>query len=66
MFDAVLVSDAAKQFAPAAQARMQGLVTTALRASDILMDRVWQLESEAFTKQPGFIFIWTNYIVPEK
>jgi hypothetical protein len=66
MFDAVLVSDAGKQFEPAAQARMQGLVTTALRASDILMDRVWQLESEAFTKQPGFVFISTTNIVSQK
>jgi hypothetical protein len=60
------VSDAGKQFEPAAQARMQGLVTTALRASDILMDRVWQLESEAFTKQPGFVFISTTSIVSQK
>jgi predicted acylesterase/phospholipase RssA len=63
MFDAVLVSDAGKQFEPAAHARVQGLITTALRASDILMDRVWQLESEAFTKQPGFIFVSSNHVV---
>jgi hypothetical protein len=30
------------------------------------MDRVWQLESEAFTKQPGFIFVSSNHVVSQK
>jgi hypothetical protein len=29
---------------------------TAMRASDILMDRVWQLEIETFADTPGFVF----------
>src|SRR5205085_11777270 len=33
-----------------------GLIRTALRATDILMDRVWQLEIETFQDTPGFVF----------
>src|SRR6476620_4072400 len=36
--------------------RSSGLVRTAMRASDILMDRVWQLENETFKDTPGFVF----------
>jgi predicted acylesterase/phospholipase RssA len=54
-FDTVLVSDAGKQFkirnAPAG-----GLIATAMRATDIVMDRVWQLETDTFTGTPGFVF----------
>src|SRR5439155_253482 len=32
------------------------LVRTAMRASDILMDRVWQLENENFQDTFGFVF----------
>src|SRR6185295_11301009 len=39
---------------------------TALRASDILMDRVWQLENETFKGTPGFVFApITAVIEPE-
>src|SRR5262249_43754429 len=36
--------------------RSGGLIRTALRATDILMDRVWQLEIETFRGAPGFVF----------
>ena len=40
----------------AKQPRAGGLIRTALRATDILMDRVWQLEKETFHDTPGFVF----------
>src|SRR5262249_54385271 len=40
--DGVLVSDVGKPFEVQSQRRVGGLIRTALRASDILMDRVWQ------------------------
>ncbi|MCI0680757.1 MAG: patatin-like phospholipase family protein [Gemmataceae bacterium] len=55
-FDAVLVSDAGKQFKIASDARAGGLITTSMRATDIAMDRVWQLEIDTFTGTPGFVF----------
>lgn len=55
-FDAVLVSDAGKEFQIVANARAGGLIATSMRASDILMDRVWQLEVDTFTGTPGFVF----------
>ncbi len=54
-FDAVLVSDAGKQF-KIRSARAGGLIATSLRATDILMDRVWQLETDTFNGTPGFVF----------
>jgi hypothetical protein len=40
-----------------------GLIRTALRATDILMDRVWQLESDSFRGAPGFVFAPITEIV---
>jgi predicted acylesterase/phospholipase RssA len=54
--DGVLVSDVGKPFEVQSQRRAGGLIRTALRASDILMDRVWQLEKETFYGTPGFVF----------
>jgi predicted acylesterase/phospholipase RssA len=51
-----LVSDVGKRIAVQGQRRAGGLIRTAIRATDILMDRVWQLESEAFQGTPGFVF----------
>jgi hypothetical protein len=34
-----------------------GLIRTAMRSSDILMDRVWQLEKEIVGAAPGFLFV---------
>ncbi len=54
-FDAVLVSDAGKQF-KIRNARAGGMIATSMRATDIVMDRVWQLETDTFTGTPGFVF----------
>jgi predicted acylesterase/phospholipase RssA len=51
-----LVSDVGKLFEVQGQRRAGGLIRTAIRATDILMDRVWQLESETFHDTPGFVF----------
>jgi predicted acylesterase/phospholipase RssA len=54
--DGVLVSDVGKPFRVQINRRAGGLIRTAMRASDILMDRVWQLESENFQDTFGFVF----------
>jgi hypothetical protein len=54
--DAVIVSDVGKPIAVRGGRRAGGLIRTALRASDILMDRVWQLEQETFRHTPGYVF----------
>jgi predicted acylesterase/phospholipase RssA len=51
-----LVSDFGKRFEVLDQRRAGGLIRTALRATDIVMDRVWQLECETFRGTPGFVF----------
>jgi len=57
---AVIVSDAGKKIASGAGNQGGGLILTAMRASDILMDRVWQLEKETFEDTPGFLFASIN------
>jgi hypothetical protein len=54
--DGILVSDVGKPFRVEANRRAGGLIRTALRSTDILMDRVWQLEMETFQDTPGFVF----------
>jgi predicted acylesterase/phospholipase RssA len=54
--DGVLVSDVGKPIEVQSNRRAGGLIRTALRASDILMDRVWQLEKETFHDTAGFVF----------
>ena len=54
--DGVLVSDVGKRIDVQGSQRAGGLIRTALRATDILMDRVWQLETETFHDTPGFVF----------
>src|SRR6516164_8936837 len=51
-----LVSDVGKFIEVQGQRRAGGLIRTALRATDILMDRVWQLEIETLQDAPGFAF----------
>ncbi len=53
--DAVIVSDVGKPIAVEG-ALSGGIIRTALRSSDILMDRVWQLEQETFRHTAGFVF----------
>src|SRR5262249_29134254 len=55
-WDGVLVSDVGKPFRIQSSFRAGGMIRTAMRASDILMDRVWQLETETFKDTPGFVF----------
>ncbi len=65
LFDAVLVSDAGKPFRVRQAARPSGLVRTAMRSSDILMDRVGQLEREIFADgTSGFVPVSITQIVP--
>ena len=54
--DGVLVSDVGKPISVQGNRRAGGLIRTALCATDILMDRVWQLETETFRGTPGFVF----------
>jgi predicted acylesterase/phospholipase RssA len=53
--DGVLVSDVGNRIMIQAS-QAGGLIRTALRATDILMDRVWQLETENFQETFGFVF----------
>src|SRR5262249_36132023 len=52
--DGVLVSDVGNKILVQAS-HAGGLIRTALRSSDILMDRVWQLEIENFQDTFGFV-----------
>jgi predicted acylesterase/phospholipase RssA len=54
--DGVLVSDVGKPIEVQGNRRAGGLIRTALRATDILMDRVWQLETDTFQDTPGCVF----------
>ena len=63
MFDQVIVSDAGKHLQARTEVRAAGLIGTAMRASDIGMDRVWQLEKETFGNQPGFLFMSLSDVV---
>ena len=55
-FEHVLVSDAGKPFQVLSDAAL-GVVGQSVRATDILWDRVWQLERENFGKHAGFTFL---------
>ena len=55
-FDQILVSDAGKPFQILSDASL-GFIGQSVRASDILWDRVWQLERENFGNQAGFMFL---------
>jgi len=66
-FDGVLVSDAGAPFKVTPDRRAGGLIRTAMRATDILMDRVWQLELEAFENSPGVLFFpMTDIVQPSQ
>jgi hypothetical protein len=61
--DGILVSDVGKPMEVQSNRRAGGLIRTAMRASDILMDRVWQLEKETFHDTPGFVFAPVTAVV---
>src|SRR5262249_54706807 len=60
--DGVLVSDVGNRILIQAS-QAGGLIRTALRSSDILMDRVWQLETENFQDTFGFVFARATDVV---
>lgn len=65
-FDQVLVSDAGKPFQVLDEGSV-GFIGQSIRASDILWDRVWQLERENFGQQNGFTFLpITEIVSPEE
>jgi predicted acylesterase/phospholipase RssA len=61
--DGVLVSDVGKSFEVKSNLRAGGLIRTALRTTDILMDRVWQLETDTFRYTDGFVFARITEVV---
>ena len=61
-FDQILVSDAGKPFQILSDASL-GVIGQSMRASDILWDRVWQLERENFGNQEGFVFVPITEVV---
>src|SRR5262249_54130726 len=65
-FDLVIASDAGAKLSSHHDSFSGGLVRTAIRASDILMDRVWQLEREIFSATPGFLFSPIHQVVDEE
>lgn len=65
-YDRVIVSDAGKPFQILGDEAL-GFVAQSIRASDILWDRVWQLERENFGDQNGYHFVpVTRVIEPEE
>src|SRR5262249_54980998 len=54
--DGVLATAVGKPFEVQVNRRAGGLIRTAMRSSDILWDRVWQLENENFQDTFGFVF----------
>jgi predicted acylesterase/phospholipase RssA len=54
--DCILVSDVGKRIEVRGHGRAGGVIRTALRSTDIIWDRVWQLETETFQDTPGFDF----------
>jgi predicted acylesterase/phospholipase RssA len=61
--DTILVSDAGKQFKIASDTRAGGVIATAMRSTDVMMDRVWQLETDTFNGTPGFVFARISKVV---
>ena len=55
-FDRILVSDCGQSFNVQGDARM-GFLAQSVRASDIMWDRVWQLEKENFSKVGQYVFL---------
>lgn len=63
--DSILVSNAGASFKVRADGRAGGLMSTAMRATDILMDRVYQLEMGSFERSSGSLFIPITQIVSQ-
>jgi predicted acylesterase/phospholipase RssA len=54
--DGILVSDVGKRIEIQGNRHAGGLIRTAMRATDIIWDRVSQLETDTFQDTPGFVF----------
>ncbi|MGI9473683.1 MAG: patatin-like phospholipase family protein, partial [Rubripirellula sp.] len=61
--DGIFVSNAGASFKVRSDGRAGGLMATAMRSSDILMDRVNQLELESFYDTSGVLFFPITQIV---
>ena len=61
--DGILVSNAGASFKVRADGRARGLMATALRSTDILMDRVYQLEMDSFHDSSGVLFLPITQVV---
>jgi predicted acylesterase/phospholipase RssA len=61
--DAILVSDVGKRIEVEGSRRASGLIRTAMRATDIIWDRVTQLETDIFHDTPGFVFAHITDVV---
>jgi hypothetical protein len=61
--DGILVSDVGKRIEVRGNQRAGGLIPTAIRATDIIWDRVWQLETDNFEDMPGFVFAASTDVV---
>ena len=64
--DGILVSNAGASFKVRADGRAGGLMSTAMRATDILMDRVYQLEMDSFERSSGSLFIPITQVVSQE
>ncbi len=64
-FDKILVSDTGQIFRILPKKPLS-IVGQALRASDILWDRVWQLEKMIFETDPRFLFIPSTEVVDQE
>jgi predicted acylesterase/phospholipase RssA len=62
--DVVLASDVGRVFAVYGPDRTPGFLSTALRSSDILMNRVWQLERLHFAHDRQYVFAASSDVVP--
>ncbi len=66
LVDAILASDVGKVFAVYGAERTPGFLSTALRSSDILMNRVWQLERDHLSQARHCLFAdSSNIVLPE-
>lgn len=65
-FDRIFVSDCGQSFNVQGNANI-GFLAQSVRASDIMWDRVWQLEIENFSKSGQYLFVpITDTIGPER
>ena len=62
-FEQIFVSNAGAKFKVTSDGRATGLIRTGMRATDILMDRVNQLELESFQTSKGVVFFQIDDVV---